>query len=167
MKKNYTVLCLFKLKPVYFYLLLNFLDLIYNNFNMNEKLIEKSNKTFLKIEIIILTLTNNLNSIMVVIAIGCYFYYIYTQNYRTLLHKTYVYSRFTICFCRSVIFFFTFFFYCSILMEAYDILGVYYNLILSFFLMYLEINNIIWCFWLKDVIFFKEPQSKNYQTLNN
>ena len=169
MKQNYTVLCFFKLKPVYFYLLLNFLDLMYNNFNLNETLIEKSNKAYLEIELVILSIVNNLNRFMVLIAIACYFVYIYTQNYRTALHKIYIILRFCICFCRAIVYFFTFFFYCIVLLEDLDILGVYFNLVFSFVLLYLEINNVIWCFWLKDIIRFKGrvKQGKNKKLLVN
>lgn len=46
MKKYYSILCFFKLKPVSFYLYLNFFDLIYNNFNMSEAMIKSSNQDF-------------------------------------------------------------------------------------------------------------------------
>lgn len=160
MKSHYNVFCFFDLKPVYFYLLLNFLDLMYNNFNLSVTLLEKSNKDYLSIELIILSIVNNLNRLMVIVAIACYFVYIYFQNYRTYLHQGYVTLRFVICFCRAIIYFFTFFFYSLILLDDMDILGVYFNLFFSFALMYLEINNIIWCFWLKDIIRFKKVKKE-------
>ena len=57
---------------------------------------------------------------------------------------------------RSVLYFFSFFFYITIIISENNYEKNVFNLIHSFILFYLEINNIIWCFWLKDIIFYKD-----------
>lgn len=59
---------------------------------------------------------------------------------------------------RSILYFFSFFFYITIVITEDKYRENLWNLGHSFFLFYLEINNIIWCFQLKSVIFYKDVE---------
>lgn len=39
MKKNYSIFFIFELEPLYFYLWVNFVDLVFKNFSMDKSLI--------------------------------------------------------------------------------------------------------------------------------
>lgn len=103
-----------------------------------------------------------MNSILLLLGVLTYMIYIWKENFRTVLHKGYVVIRFIISIARATLYFFSFFFYLTLVINSDSIFNLYYNIIYSFVLFYLEVNNIIWCFWLKSVIFyeFEENDSK-------
>lgn len=146
MWKNFPILCFFKLQPVSFYLYLNFFDLIYNNFNMSESMIQTSNKQFYLIQSWLVKIVNTMNRALLLLGVVTYFIFIWTFEYRTPLHKTYVVIRFIISCSRSVLYFFSFFFYITIVITENNYRENFRSLVYSFILFYLEINNIIWCF---------------------
>lgn len=81
MKKIYKILCFVNLKPVSFYLYLNFFDLIYNNFNMKESMIQTANKEFYTIELYLLKVVNLMNRALLLLGVWTYFIFIWTFEY--------------------------------------------------------------------------------------
>ena len=102
---------------------------------------------------------NSMNRILLLLGVLTYIIYIWKENFRTVLHKGYVFIRFIISISRAVLYFFSFFFYLTLVINSVDIFGLYYNIIYSFILFYLEVNNIIWCFWLKSIIFYEYDEN--------
>ncbi len=120
MKDHYTIFCIFDLEPAYFYLFINFVDLVFNNFNMRSTIIEITDKKEIEyrylyeFEKVMIKLVNNMNHFLVFCGIICFFIYIYKHKFRTLVHKFYACIRVVICFARTVIYFFTSFFYVKV-----------------------------------------------------
>ena len=67
----------FSLEPVFFYLFVNFIDLVFNNFNLNEKMLESTNEEFRNIETVLLILVNNMNRFLLFLGVITYFIYIF------------------------------------------------------------------------------------------
>lgn len=95
-----------------------------------------------------------MNRILLLLGVVTYFIYLWIQDFRTPVHKAYVVIRFIISCARSILYFFSFFFYITNLIIEKDLSTFSANYVYSFILFYLEINNIIWCFWLKNIIFY-------------
>lgn len=80
MKKNYSVFFIFELEPIYFYLWVNFVDLVFKNFSMDKSLIVYEEKWIEMFEYVLITISNTLNIILLILAVITYFYYIYKHN---------------------------------------------------------------------------------------
>lgn len=149
MKEKYTVFFIFDLQPIYFYLWVNFIDLIYNNFNMQNGDIIEDTGTLIELEKILVKSINIITQILFALGILTFFIYIYKQTYKTVLHKGYVMMRFFICFSRTSLYFITFLVYLKMVFVDLMTTHRWFNFITSGFLLILEINDVIWCFYLR------------------
>lgn len=114
MRKYYTIFVIVDLEPKYFYMWVNFVDLIFKHFNMEPKNLDFLENTYKEIEILVkvlLKICNYLNILMLYLGIITYFIFIYIQKIRTPIHKTYVIVRFIVVFSRFLIFLSIFIFY--------------------------------------------------------
>ena len=134
---------------------MNFLDLVFNNFNLSTSIMEDADENLIALEILMIDLANNMNKIL--LGVGCltFFIYLYTQKIRTPVHKFYVFIRFIIIFTRLLIYIFMDIFYIKLYMEEEIVdLDIKLNFLGSLVLTYLEINDVVFCFYLKDIVFF-------------
>ena len=100
MQDFYIIFCFIKLKPASFYLWANFLDLVYNNFNVSRSQIKEDNS----IQLWLFYTVNTMNSLLLILGIFTYFIYIWKNTFRTLLHRSYVIIRYIITCGRLTIF---------------------------------------------------------------
>ena len=77
MKKFYTIFFIIDLEPKYFYMWVNFVDLIFKNFNLNPEGVVKEEGYFKIFEKVLLKSSNLLNLVMLYLGIITYFIFIY------------------------------------------------------------------------------------------
>lgn len=77
MKKFYTIFFVIDLEPKYFYMWVNFVDLIFKNFNVDSGIVVSSPGTVRIIEKILLKTSNVMNIVMLYLGIITYFLFIY------------------------------------------------------------------------------------------
>ena len=75
MQKFYTVFVIFDFRPQYFYLFVNFLDLVFNNFSLPTTMMEDADENLIALEILLIDLANNMNKIL--LGVGCLTYFIF------------------------------------------------------------------------------------------
>ena len=150
-RQRYTVLFFFDLKPHFFYLFVNFVDLLFNNFNMKPAQTEN----FLRpIDNTLCLLVNTLNTFLMGFGILAFCIFIYIETFRSRFHKGYLILRWVICYIRAVVYITqTIIFFYAVLTLKDGYLNYFFKLIVSLIILYIEINDIIWCYWLKDIIF--------------
>ena len=164
MKEHYTIFCIFKLEPAYFYLFINFVDLVFNNFNMRSTIIEITDKKqkeyqyLYKFELIMIKIVNNMNHFLVFFGIICFFIYIIKHKFKTRIHKFYAVIRTVICFIRSIVYFFTTFFYLKVWWHGFKAHYLRFNLAVSVILLAIEVFDVVWCFYLIEIVFRKKKK---------
>lgn len=162
MKKFYSVFLIFDLEPKYFYMWVNFVDLIFNNFNVDSKVLNNIQPDLRLLVKILLKISNLMNNLMLYLGILTYFIFIYIQKIRTPVHKAYVVIRFIVIFSRFVIFtgllYFCirYWYYCE---EEERNWSLYKEIINSMVLVFLEFNDVKWCFDLREIVFHNEESN--------
>lgn len=77
MQKFYTIFFVIDLEPKYFYMWVNFVDLVFKNFNMDSGLILSDPGVTRTIEKVLLKTCNIMNIVMLYFGIVTYFIFIY------------------------------------------------------------------------------------------
>lgn len=77
MKKYYSVFVIFDLEPKYFYMWVNFVDLIFNNFHVNTDVLENTDRDIRLLIKVFLKISNIMNLVMLYLGIVNYFIFIY------------------------------------------------------------------------------------------
>ena len=98
MKRRYTVFFVFHLKEHMFYLYINFIDIVFNNFSMDPT------KPDFQMERYLTQTINFLNRFLILFAIACFFVYIYLESCKTVTHKVYIMVRILLVFLRLVVY---------------------------------------------------------------
>ena len=151
MSDRYVIFFFFPLEPPFFYLFVNFIDLMFNHFIMNP--VEEDHK-FRKLEILILLVVNIFNLLLLGIGILTFFIFLLFQTYQTVFHKIYVYIRFIITIFRMLSYVLTVFFY--IYLMKYNLLmdsDFTTKIIMILLLVFFEVNDIYWSVLLKRLVF--------------
>ena len=150
MTRKYRVLCCFDLKPIKFYLFVNIIDLLYNNFNLTPT---KHQHSYKNEELFLCRLANSINWFMTLFGLWALFLYLYKDCFDTLIHKTYISFRLIICQIRLAVFLLSFLMSLYILFYGY--LGSLdsINAVITLIVIFIEINNIRWSYWVKEIIY--------------
>lgn len=135
----------------------NFVDLIFNNFHVNTDVLENTDRDIRLLIKVFLKISNIMNLVMLYLGIVNYFIFIYIQKIRTPVHKTYVIIRFIVIFSRFLIFFtilsfyLKYWYYSEIEERTFEL---YKTLFTSSLMVILEVNDIKWCFDLREIVFY-------------
>ena len=158
MRTKYTVFCLFDLKPHYFYLFVNFLDIAFNNFNLTPS---GTDHEFHNLESVLCRIANSLNGFLTVFGLFAFFTFLYRETFNTMFHKIYIILRWLICYIRLAVFTLSFIvFLYAILKQEIGIRSLILQLSISAIVVYIEINDVIWSYWLKQLIFADRDELK-------
>lgn len=148
--RQFTVFFGFYLKPTGFYLFINALDLVLQNFS-----IKTINETYSgrKIEVTLFLVMNILNFALLGMAITAMLYYVINRDYRSFIHHTYVWVRFFIVFLLFVVYTIIFVFYIAVGRKDKTLWNkLYFNLAMTIFWIFFEVYNFVWCFSFKKLI---------------
>ena len=163
MAKKYTVLCFFHFKPHYFYLFVNFVDLMFGNFAITAINYDHKLK---KIEDILVSITTVSVIMLYLIGILTFLIFLYFETYRTIFHSTYVYVRYVVTICRSIFFAMALSFYIYIIGDHPKMsLHIYFTITKLIIVLYISVNDVVWCHWLKELIIDKHPSEETKDNL--
>ena len=101
-KKTFTLFLIFQLKPKYFYLYVNFLDIVFYSFNIDP---DKLKYQTYPLTNMLIKIINGVNQLLLIIGVLTFIIYIFWLTYQSIFHKCYAVARIVICFCRFCLFF--------------------------------------------------------------
>ena len=163
MAKKYTVLMFFHLEAPFFYLFINFVDLMFNNFSVQPTEFEHNLRG---LEILLLLSINLFNVFLLFFGIIAFFTFLFLQTYKTVFHSMYIWSRLIITIFRTVFYVLSFLFYLYLTNDNPDVeFNVFFKLIFLGVMIFLEINDVYWGFLLRRIVSKKEDNKKNKSTI--
>ena len=105
---KFVLFLFFPVTPTNFYLYLNFLDTFFNNFNFSKRN-EFSKNT--QLENLLIQFINDINQLLITIAVLSFLIFIIYETYRTIFHQIYAITRLIICMLRFILLFIFFCWY--------------------------------------------------------
>ena len=150
MAKTYTVLMFFELEAPFFYLFINFVDLMFNNFSVPPIEIDHNMRG---LEILLLLSINLFNVFLLFFGILAFFTFLFLKTYKTVFHSMYIWTRLIITIFRTVFYVLSFLFYIYLTNENPDVeFNVFFKLVFLGVLIFLEINDVYWGFLLRRIV---------------